>query len=128
MSVFARKNQEQRISLKASCLLAPSQSITVQVKIGVGKNDFTSNNMKEGRKVTNRGALWGGVIAGTLMMTGMSSANAQDVGGFEQQAMICLLKAFFRLPPRALPLTMKCRPNSFWKCLTDYADEVPPMA
>ncbi|MAB33115.1 MAG: hypothetical protein CMO02_08860 [Thalassospira sp.] len=40
--------------------------------------------MKEGRKVTNRGALWGGVIAGTLMMTGMSSANAQDVGGFEQ--------------------------------------------
>lgn len=84
MTVFARKNQEQRISSTASCLLDPSQSITVQVKIGVGKSDFPSNNMKEGRKVTNRGALLGGVVAGTLMMIGMEPANAQDTGGFEQ--------------------------------------------
>ncbi len=34
--------------------------------------------------MTNRGALLGGVMAGTLIMTGGFSAMAQDTGGFEQ--------------------------------------------
>lgn len=34
--------------------------------------------------MTYRGALLGGVMAGTLMIPGMAPANAQDAGGFEQ--------------------------------------------